>query len=471
MAFGSFGQSQPSTGFSFGSTPAFGAASTPASSGAFGFGAASTPAFGASSTPAFGASTGGGFSFGSAPAFGAASSAPAFGASSTPAFGFGASTPAFGASSSTPGFGSSTPAFGSSTPAFGQAAPQPTLFGGGFGQQQPQQQQQQQVPFTRSSTFESLPKDTQNQLQQIQEQISKYEADRLKVQQLPHLQEAPSQQQGLDGEIAFVRGELKELSALIKAQEEGLQDFKEKSQQLLKAADVVVRTYKRNKEWRECMLRGDQVNLQKYLTLPVMLPGPYLEEAVQGMTETVGAYSKVLDEVEQVLASSSMQDPSQVDWRTVLPTIVSNMHDYFIAVAAKLEKTHSEVERLIPMHLARLREQGIYTDPFQRARRQEQLQQQQQQQRPAAAAASHQHAALPAGGASGALVPALPAPAPGGMFGAAQPTPAAPGLQAAPAFGSPFPAATPFGAGASPFGGATNSGLSRSASKPKSKKR
>lgn len=45
----------------------------------------------------------------------------------------------------------------------------------------------------------------------------------------------------------------------------------------------------------------------------------------------------------QVLASSSMQDPSQVDWRTVLPTIVSNMHDYFIAVAAKLEKTHSEV--------------------------------------------------------------------------------------------------------------------------------
>lgn len=45
----------------------------------------------------------------------------------------------------------------------------------------------------------------------------------------------------------------------------------------------------------------------------------------------------------QVLATSSLQDPSQVDWRTVLPTIVSNMHDYFIAVAAKLEKTHSEV--------------------------------------------------------------------------------------------------------------------------------
>lgn len=48
-----------------------------------------------------------------------------------------------------------------------------------------------------------------------------------------------------------------------------------------------------------------------------------------------------------MLASSSMQDPSQVDWRTVLPTVISNMHDYFISVAAKLERTHSEVTRLV----------------------------------------------------------------------------------------------------------------------------
>ena len=47
----------------------------------------------------------------------------------------------------------------------------------------------------------------------------------------------------------------------------------------------------------------------------------------------------------QVLASSSLQDPSQVDWRVVLPTIVSNMHDFFISVAAKLERTHTEVMR------------------------------------------------------------------------------------------------------------------------------
>lgn len=37
-----------------------------------------------------------------------------------------------------------------------------------------------------------------------------------------------------------------------------------------------------------------------YMTLPPMLPGPYLEEAVQGMAQTVAEHSRVLDEVEQV---------------------------------------------------------------------------------------------------------------------------------------------------------------------------
>lgn len=67
----------------------------------------------------------------------------------------------------------------------------------------------------------------------------------------------------------------------------------------------------------------------------------------------VGAIAAVDCAALQVLATSSLQDPSQVDWRTVLPTIVSNMHDYFISVAAKLEKTHSEVST---SHASRLLE-------------------------------------------------------------------------------------------------------------------
>ncbi|KAL0812975.1 hypothetical protein Bca101_069418 [Brassica carinata] len=154
---GVFGAPQASS--PFGSTPTFGASSSPAfgnSTPAFGASPASSPFGGSSafgqkplgfstpqsnpfgsttqqSQPAFGNST-----FGSSTPFGATST-PAFGASSTPAFGA-TSTPAFGATS-TPAFGASnqhtfgatnTPAFGASpTPAFGSTG---TTFGNtGFG--------------------------------------------------------------------------------------------------------------------------------------------------------------------------------------------------------------------------------------------------------------------------------------------------------------------------------------------------
>lgn len=57
----------------------------------------------------------------------------------------------------------------------------------------------------------------------------------------------------------------------------------------------------------------------------------------------------------QVLAASTMQDlpAGGIDWVLALPTIVANMHDYFVATAAKLEKTHREV-RMIASYLVGL---------------------------------------------------------------------------------------------------------------------
>lgn len=49
----------------------------------------------------------------------------------------------------------------------------------------------------------------------------------------------------------------------------------------------------------------------------------------------------------QVLAASSLQETAagDVNLVTALPTVISNMHDYFVATAAKLERTHAEVRR------------------------------------------------------------------------------------------------------------------------------
>ncbi|XP_045480908.1 nucleoporin p54-like isoform X1 [Harmonia axyridis] len=150
-AFSSTPATTANTGFSFGSTPAFGASQTPA----FGATAQPTPAFGATAqnlsfgataqTPGFGAAQPTGFgaaaqtsafgATGQTPAFGASAQTPAFGSTSqTPAFGATAA-PAFGATSQTSGFGSSfgasaTPAFGST---FGAPATSAPAFGSTFG--------------------------------------------------------------------------------------------------------------------------------------------------------------------------------------------------------------------------------------------------------------------------------------------------------------------------------------------------
>eukprot|EP00878_Enallax_costatus_P007842 GHUV01008207.1.p1 GENE.GHUV01008207.1~~GHUV01008207.1.p1 ORF type:complete len:420 (+),score=172.21 GHUV01008207.1:205-1464(+) len=374
---------------------------------AFSFGS-STPSFGASSTSAFGASSTPAFSFSSTPAFGTPSSAPAFGAPS--------STPAFGAASSTPAFSFSTPAAGQ-TAAQSSAAPS----FGGFGVPQQQQALQQAVAFTQATKFEELDKNTQQQLAAIQEQISKYEQDRLKVQQLEHLQDPTALRQDLNADITSLSSELKQLQATIKAEQDSLTDFREKAIRLLKSTEIVVRTYERSKLWREAVGAQRQEALkpaqQELLAQPVVLPGPFLGEAVAGFSSKCSEYSRCLEEVEQVLAASTTQDlpAGSVDWVLALPTILANMHDYFVATAAKLEKTHGEVHKAKSAYLARLRARGITVDPFERAHRQEQQLQAAQQQRAAATAATGfgQAAvpALPTAGAGGAAVGTLPLPA------------------------------------------------------------
>uniref|UniRef100_A0A383WBX5 Nucleoporin Nup54 alpha-helical domain-containing protein n=1 Tax=Tetradesmus obliquus TaxID=3088 RepID=A0A383WBX5_TETOB len=473
----------------------FGASSTPA------FGASSAPAFGASSAPAFGApaSSASGFSFGSSPAFGTpsstsafgapSSSTPAFGASSTPAFGAATSSaPPFGAATSTPAFGaaSSTPSFSfSSAPAFGQTAAQTAVAPfGAFGQQQQQQQAQQQQAFTHATKFDDLDQATKDKLTQIQDQISKYEADRQRVMHAEHLQDNTALQQGLDADTSSLSAELRQLQASIKAEQEGLADFREKAIRLLKSTETVVRTYERTKLWRDAPAMYQRQEAlkpaqQELLHQPVVLPGPFLEEAVAGFSSNCAEYSRCLEEVEQVLAASSLQETpaGDVNWVMALPTVVSNMHDYFVATAAKLERTHTEVQKAKAAYLARLRARGITVDPFERAHRQEQQLQLQQQQRTAAALGQGGHgqlAALPApaaaaaGGVTGAIVPAAAgSPAAGGLFGQASPATPAAGFGTA-SFGSPFVStATP-----APFGGAAaNNSLSRSTSKGRSGKK
>eukprot|EP00198_Chlamydomonas_reinhardtii_P009865 XP_001699202.1 hypothetical protein CHLREDRAFT_206137 [Chlamydomonas reinhardtii] len=320
MAF-SFGAAAPATspfggGGLFGAAPAAPAASSaPATGGAFAFGASTTPAFGAMTTSAFGAPAAPGTT--AASPFGAAPAAPAANPFSAPtAFG---TTGLFG-----------QPASAQTTS--NALVPATGLFGAPAAQTAQAQAQAQAAGQARpgglnyKTKFEELPPQMQQELQKIQQEVSAYrdeckalEADARLHDTEPGLRDCGS---AADAAVAAPGGGGGGRGA------HGLQ----RVMVLLRSTESAIRLYQRSKLWRELQAVADQISQ------PVQLPNPYLGLAVRGFSEALEQYHRAL------------------------PTLVSRMHDYFVHVAARLERLHGEA------YLAARRARGDYGDPFADAR-------------------------------------------------------------------------------------------------------
>ncbi|KAI8462762.1 MAG: hypothetical protein J3K34DRAFT_527498, partial [Monoraphidium minutum] len=296
----SFGGGAPaaSGGFGFGGgggTPAFGAPASSAAGG-FGFGGGSTPAFGAAapaaSQPLFGGAAPSQPSlFGAAPA--ASAPAPAFGG-----FDFGSAPASAAAPSSGFGFGG-----GALVPAAAPAAAA-SPFGSFGGAPAAAPAVAPAGALTYSSRFEDLPQHVQQVFSQLQQQISQYESDRAAVTQMPHLQEAPGGGRDVGEDAASLQSELRSVQGSMRAEEEALENFRQKAVQLLKAADGVVRTFQRTKLWRDAptQYKAGQAMptaMQELLAQPVLLPSPFLEQAAGGFGEQVAEFKKTVAELEQ----------------------------------------------------------------------------------------------------------------------------------------------------------------------------
>ncbi|GLC41826.1 hypothetical protein PLESTM_001244200 [Pleodorina starrii] len=349
----------------------------PAASSASAFGASSAPAFGASSAPAFGAS--------SASAFGA-SSAPAFGATAAPTFG--AAPSPFGA----PPAGASAPSlFGGTTTGglFGQpASPAATSnalvpAGGLFGAQPPAQQLQQATQarpgLNYKTKFEELPPQMQQELQKIQQQISSYRDECKALDNDARLYDTVGVKQSLESETSALRQTLQSLYQAVVTEEEGLLAFRERVMTLLRSTESAIRLYQRSKLWRELSQApgpgGAQPQLltqavQDQMSQPVQLPNPFLELAIRGFGAAIEQYHGCISELERVMQAAAIGYGTCDEAAAVLnlPTLVSHMHDYFVHVAARLERLHSEVARSREAYLAQQRARGDFSNPFAEAR-------------------------------------------------------------------------------------------------------
>eukprot|EP00955_Chlamydomonas_euryale_P104019 365535-Chlamydomonas_euryale.AAC.55 len=152
--------------------------------------------------------------------------------------------------------------------------------------------------------------------------------------------------------------------------------FAQKVLKLLRSTEYAVRTFERAKLWRDApqMYKGQIVptQVQELLASPVVLPSPYLEQAVQGFQQTLENYRTVIGELEQALPADIMDRfgvGDDVSVAQALPLVISHMHDFFVHVAARMDKLHQEVQKCKDNFMTQRKAEGQFSDPFEDSRR------------------------------------------------------------------------------------------------------
>ncbi|THF98003.1 hypothetical protein TEA_007552 [Camellia sinensis var. sinensis] len=163
-------------------------------------------------------------------------------------------------------------------------------------------------------------------------------------------------------------------------------------------------------------------------------PSPFLQQTVVRFEKYIGECRLWIEELEQLLLidfdRNSLNSSSSL--LQSLPKVMSNVHDFFVHVAAKVESIHQYIESMKTAYLADQRRRGDGNDPFLEADRRETAKQE--------AAARRVHPTL--------HLPAIPQPSTqvAGLFASS----ATPGASTAPQTSAAVAASS--GSGSSLFG-------------------
>ncbi|MBA0688373.1 hypothetical protein Goari_006166 [Gossypium aridum] len=102
-------------------------------------------------------------------------------------------------------------------------------------------------------------------------------------------------------------------------------------------------------------------------------PSPFLQYTVARFEKYLGECRQWIEELEQLLLLNS--DRNSINHASSLlqslPKVMSNVHDFFVHVAAKVESIHQYIESMKTAYLADHRHRGDVNDPFLEADRRE----------------------------------------------------------------------------------------------------
>lgn len=277
-----------------------------------------------------------------------------------------------------------------------------------FQQQQQQQQQPQQqlflftndrTPASYSTSWADLHPDSQKILLQIEERILEFRDESQRLDQCSRLYDSSVSNDGFELDAGHIIQELGGISTAMERQKTLLHELMSTVKNMLRNTEVAVRSF--------MMLRPRFLHPSggtSSATAPSQTPGttiapssssqpttasivpvfdfysglpkkpsPFLQQTVLRFEKYLGECHQWIEELEQLLLLDSERNASSNASSLLqsLPKVMTNVHDFFVHVAAKVESIHQFIESMKSAYLADQRRRGEVNDPFLEADRRE----------------------------------------------------------------------------------------------------
>ncbi|KAL6961601.1 Nucleoporin p58/p45 [Sarracenia purpurea var. burkii] len=272
-------------------------------------------------------------------------------------------------------------------------------------QQQPPQQQlylftNDKAPASYGTKWADLHPDSQKLLLQIEEKILEYRDESQRMDQCSRLYDSSVSNDEFEPDASHAVQELGGISTAMEQQKAVLQELMVVVKDMLRNTEVAVRSF--------MMLRPRFIHpntgAASNATVPSQASGPtvtpsassqplatsvvpifdfysglpkkpslFLQQTVVRFEKYLGECRQWIEELEQLLLVDSDRNSlnSSSSLLQSLPKVMSNVHDFFVHVAAKVENIHQHIESMKTAYLADQRRRGDGNDPFLEADRRE----------------------------------------------------------------------------------------------------
>uniref|UniRef100_A0A0E0B3S2 Uncharacterized protein n=1 Tax=Oryza glumipatula TaxID=40148 RepID=A0A0E0B3S2_9ORYZ len=263
---------------------------------------------------------------------------------------------------------------------------------------QPQQQQQQQQlmlyttdgkPAGYNTKWEELHAESQKALLQIEDKIREYRDESERLDQCSRLHDSSISTVNFENDASEIAQELGGTTTMMEREKASVQELMTVVNEMMRNTEFAIRSY--------MMLRprfirpgagangggsnpscpaGAQSNqpvalaptIDFYSGIPKR-PSHFMQQTINRFEKYLGECCKWIAELEQLVQMENNKRQSAS--LESLPKVMSNVHDYFIYVASKVENLHQYVESLKTEYLHEQRRLGNANDPFLEANRRE----------------------------------------------------------------------------------------------------